>query len=99
MTASECNRNQREDTQLQNRTAAFPRRTFAAFILAAFCVLCPKGARAQARRIELADFAKTVSVSDPQISPDGKSIVYVVSRMNLDFFDQVQLASVIRRRK
>src|SRR6195256_4518026 len=84
MTAREWNRNQYEDTQLQNRTATFPTRKFAAFILAASCVLCPQGARAQARRIELADFAKTVSVSDPQISPDGKSIVYVVSRMNME---------------
>jgi dipeptidyl aminopeptidase/acylaminoacyl peptidase len=84
MTAREWNRNQLEGTRLQDRTAAFSWRRFAAFILAAFCVLCPKGARAQARRIELGDFGKAVSVSDPQISPDGKSIVYVVSRMNLE---------------
>lgn len=84
MTAREWNRNQLKGTRLQNRTAAFSWRRFAAFILAAFCVLCPKGARAQARRIELADFGKAVSVSDPQISPDGKSIVYVMSRMNMD---------------
>jgi dipeptidyl aminopeptidase/acylaminoacyl peptidase len=84
MTAREWNRNQLEGTRLQNRTAAFSWRKFAAIILAAFCVLCPKGARAQARRIELGDFGKAVSVSDPQISPDGKSIVYVVSRMNLE---------------
>jgi dipeptidyl aminopeptidase/acylaminoacyl peptidase len=84
MTAREWNRNQLKGTRLQNRTAAFSWRRFAAFILAAFCVLYPKGARAQTRRIELADFGKAVSVSDPQISPDGKSIVYVVSRMNLE---------------
>ena len=83
MAAREWNRNQGEDTLLQNRTATFPGRTFAAFILAAFCVLCPKGARAQARRIELADFAKTVSVSDPQISPDGKSIACALSRARI----------------
>jgi dipeptidyl aminopeptidase/acylaminoacyl peptidase len=39
---------------------------------------------AQARRIELDDLSKIVSVSDPQISPDGKSIVLVVSRQNLE---------------
>jgi dipeptidyl aminopeptidase/acylaminoacyl peptidase len=39
---------------------------------------------AQTRRIELNDFAKITSVSDPQISPDGKSIVFVVSRPNLE---------------
>ncbi len=38
---------------------------------------------AQTRRIELNDFAKITSVSDPQISPDGKTIVFVVSRPNL----------------
>jgi dipeptidyl aminopeptidase/acylaminoacyl peptidase len=38
----------------------------------------------QMRHIELNDLAKITSVSDPQISPDGKSIVFVVSRPNLD---------------
>ena len=39
---------------------------------------------AQTRHIELNDYAKITSVSDPQISPDGKTIVLVVSRPNLD---------------
>jgi len=39
---------------------------------------------AQPRHIELNDYAKITSVSDPQISPDGKTIVLVVSRPNLD---------------
>jgi dipeptidyl aminopeptidase/acylaminoacyl peptidase len=39
---------------------------------------------AQARPIELNDFLKITTVSDPQISPDGKSIAVVVSRPNLD---------------
>jgi dipeptidyl aminopeptidase/acylaminoacyl peptidase len=38
----------------------------------------------QARHIELNDLTKITSVSDPQISPDGKSIVFVVSRPNLE---------------
>src|SRR5882724_121680 len=37
----------------------------------------------QSRRIELGDFARIVGVSDPQIAPDGKSILCVVSRVNL----------------
>ncbi len=37
-----------------------------------------------ARRIGLEDFAKIVGVSDPQISPDGKRIVIVVSRANME---------------
>jgi dipeptidyl aminopeptidase/acylaminoacyl peptidase len=39
---------------------------------------------AQTRHIELNDYAKIASVSDPQISPDGKTIVFVVSRPNLE---------------
>ncbi len=39
---------------------------------------------AQSRHIELNDLAKIVSVADPQISPDGKRIVIVVSRANLE---------------
>ena len=41
-------------------------------------------ALAQTRHLELSDYAKITSVSDPQISPDGKSIVFVVSRPNLE---------------
>ena len=41
-------------------------------------------ASAQSRHIELNDLTKIVSVSDPQISPDGKSIVVVVGRQNLE---------------
>jgi dipeptidyl aminopeptidase/acylaminoacyl peptidase len=41
-------------------------------------------ALAQSRRIELNDYSKIVLVSDPQISPDGKSIVVAVSRPNLE---------------
>ncbi len=37
-----------------------------------------------AERYHVADIAKLVSLSDPQISPDGKSIALVVSRNNLD---------------
>jgi len=60
----------------------------AAFACAANLLVSP--ATPQARRIELADFAKIVNVSDPQFSPDGKSIVCVVSRANMedDRFDR-----------
>jgi Tol biopolymer transport system component len=54
-------------------------------ILAAFVSFtAPGAATAQARRIELSDFQKIVGVSSPQISPDGKSIVIIVSRVNWD---------------
>ncbi len=39
---------------------------------------------AQSRHIELNDLTKVTSVSDPQISPDGKTIVVVVSKPNLE---------------
>jgi hypothetical protein len=39
---------------------------------------------AQQRRIQLDDLANVVTVSDPQISPDGKSVVCVVSRPNFE---------------
>ena len=38
----------------------------------------------QPRTIQLDDFLKITSVSDPQISPDGRSIAFVVSHPNLD---------------
>ena len=47
-------------------------------------LVCGPDAAAQARRIALEDFAKIVSVTDPQIAPDGKFIVCVVSRANLE---------------
>lgn len=32
------------------------------------------------KKFELSDYAKFVNIADPQISPDGKSVVIVVSR-------------------
>jgi len=56
------------------------------FLLAllAASLLVPAAASAQQRRIQLEDLEKVVSVADPQISPDGKSIVCVVTRQNFD---------------
>jgi dipeptidyl aminopeptidase/acylaminoacyl peptidase len=48
------------------------------------CPSCGGGTPAEQRRIQLEDLTKIVTVSDPQISPDGKSIVCVVSRQNFD---------------
>ncbi len=50
----------------------------------AVALLVSQLAPAQTRHIELNDYAKITSVSDPQISPDGKTIVFVVSRPNLE---------------
>jgi dipeptidyl aminopeptidase/acylaminoacyl peptidase len=54
------------------------------FVLLAMALLGGRQGRAQARHMELNDYAKITSVSDPQISPDGKAIVFVVSRPNLE---------------
>lgn len=50
-------------------------------------IVCTKmipRATAEPRRIQLDDFAKQVAVSDPEISSDGKSIVFVISRANMN---------------
>jgi dipeptidyl aminopeptidase/acylaminoacyl peptidase len=52
--------------------------------LMAWWIVGKAPAMAQTRRIAIGDFAKIVNVSDPQISPDGKSIVCVVSRANME---------------
>ena len=49
--------------------------------------LAGKPAAAQARRFNLSDIPKIVGVSDAQISPDGKSIAFVVSRANMETDD------------
>src|SRR5713226_7637585 len=53
-------------------------------ILLVMALLAGRPAFAQSRHIELNDYAKITSVSDAQISPDGKTIVFVVSRPNLE---------------
>lgn len=44
---------------------------------------CAGLAAAEGRRMEIADLHKIVRVADPQLAPDGKSIVCVVSRANV----------------
>jgi dipeptidyl aminopeptidase/acylaminoacyl peptidase len=56
----------------------------AAVLLCALSFVGAVSLSAQTRQIELSDFAKITSVSDPQISLDGKSIVFVVSRPNIE---------------
>jgi dipeptidyl aminopeptidase/acylaminoacyl peptidase len=58
-------------------------RTFTIAILAVgACSSNP--AVAQSRHIELNDLTKIATVADPQISPDGRKIVFVLSRPNLE---------------
>src|SRR5207244_9620996 len=54
-------------------------------VFAAVLVVVDASAQAPAtRRFEVDDMGKLVGLSDPQISPDGKSIVLVVSRPNYE---------------
>jgi len=55
-----------------------------AALLAILALFFIREARAQARKIELGDLQKIVNISNPVISPDGKSIVIIVSRVNWD---------------
>jgi len=53
-------------------------------VMAGLLALSSAGAvTAASRRLEVTDLAGIVRVSDPEISPDGKSIVFVLSRPNL----------------
>jgi dipeptidyl aminopeptidase/acylaminoacyl peptidase len=52
--------------------------------LCSLAFLAAVSVSAQTRKIELSDLAKITSVSDPQISLDGKSIVFVVSHPNIE---------------
>ena len=55
----------------------------AAAVIAGFPAAAPDAA-AQSRRITLDDLGRIVRLSDPQISPDGRSIILFVSRSNFD---------------
>jgi len=68
----------------RNSAFTFARCTFPGILATLLVVAVAGGARAQTRKIELGDAQKIVSVSSPQISPDGKSIVIIVSRVNWD---------------
>ena len=79
-------RNQGHRTHPHHFAGAFAGRILLTCVLLASCVVSEHGAKAQARRIELADFAKVVAVSDPQIAPDGKSYAYCYARLLSDLF-------------
>jgi dipeptidyl aminopeptidase/acylaminoacyl peptidase len=61
-----------------------PSRALAMVVMLLALLLASGTASAQQRRIQFEDLTKIVTVSDPQISPDGKSIVCIVSRPNFD---------------
>jgi len=73
--------NEHQTSALRRGRAAF---LFAIVAVLLYALATARPSWAQAKRIELSDLKKLVSVSDPQISPDDKSIVCVVSRMNFE---------------
>ncbi len=65
-------------------SALLARYTFLGILAVLLVLAAPGKANAQARKIELGDLQKIVGVSSPAISPEGKSIVIIVSRVNFD---------------
>ena len=65
-------------------SSVIARCTFLGMLATLLALAGPVRATAQARKIELSDLQKIVEVSNPAISPDGKSIVIIVSRVNWD---------------
>lgn len=61
-------------------TAAFAGPTI--FLAAGICAFVPVAVRAQQKTFQISDTEKLVSVSDPQISPDDKSIALAVGHIN-----------------
>ncbi|MFZ0638545.1 MAG: S9 family peptidase [Candidatus Acidiferrales bacterium] len=57
----------------------------ALFLGAGLCAILPAAAQAQQKRFQVSDpdLRKMVTVSDPQISPDDKSIAVVVGHINM----------------
>ena len=75
-----------QESNLRSAAGRRPSRALATIMMTLLLtvLLASPTTSAQQRRIQLDDLAKVVTVSDPQISPDGKSIVCVVSRQNFD---------------
>ncbi|MEO6237485.1 MAG: S9 family peptidase [Vicinamibacterales bacterium] len=58
------------------------RKSIALGAVAVLCGVCLAGAPAEPRAFTPADYFSLTTVSDPQISPDGKHVAYVVASMD-----------------
>jgi dipeptidyl aminopeptidase/acylaminoacyl peptidase len=65
-------------------SAPFAGKSLAGIIAALLAIAGLGRAEAQARKFEMADVQKIINVSNPAISPDGKSIAIIVTRVNWD---------------
>src|SRR6202167_637790 len=72
------------DSTTRRLALLFARYTLLGIVAAVLSLVAPAQANAQSRKIDLGDLQKIVSVTNPEISPDGKSIVVVVSRVDWD---------------
>src|ERR1700691_3674439 len=72
------------DSTTRRLALLFARYTLLGIVAAVLSLVAPAQANAQSRKIDLGDLQKIVSVTNPEISPDGKSIVVIVSRVNFD---------------
>jgi Tol biopolymer transport system component len=63
-------------------SAPFAGKSLVGILAALLAIAALDRAEAQLRQFELADVQKIVNVSNPAISPDGKSIAIVVTRVN-----------------
>src|SRR5260221_2288630 len=59
-------------------------RRFASLILLLLVVAPLQAQEAKKRPMEVEDLFKFQRVSDPQVSPDGKLVVYVIGKVNLE---------------
>jgi len=69
---------------MMTNPSALPSSRLLCSFLLPVALAASQSALAQTRKIELPDYAKIASVSDPQISPNGQTIVFVVARPNLE---------------
>jgi hypothetical protein len=65
-------------------SAPFAGKSLVGILAALLAIAALGGAEAQARKFEMGDMQKIVNVSNPAISPDGKSIAIIVTRVNWD---------------
>ena len=65
-------------------SAPFAERSLVGILAALLAVAALGRAEAQARKFEMGDVQRIVEVSNPAISPDGKSIIVIVTRVNWD---------------
>jgi dipeptidyl aminopeptidase/acylaminoacyl peptidase len=64
--------------------ATLPRRAAALALTLALTLALPAALAAQKRPITFADFAALKAVSDPQLSPDGRHVLYAVRTTDVD---------------